>query len=134
MGRGLTEVLSVETSQRIINEIIAPYFLRDNFHGAMDAGVDTVIKVIGGEPLPAPVRQPLSAQTSGNYGESSSYTGLAAFLSIGGVLMGGELLRRWLGALPGACVISVVTWCLVVWGGGPRYIRNVPYGAFWPAW
>ena len=42
------------TANRIIEDIIVPRFRSGDFYGGIDAGVDAMIKVIDGEPLPPP--------------------------------------------------------------------------------
>ena len=41
-------------SSRIINDTIVPLFKQGDFYGGINAGVDQMIRVIDGEPLPAP--------------------------------------------------------------------------------
>ena len=43
-------------SSRIINDTIVPLFKQGDFSGGINAGVDQMLKVIDGEPLPAPDR------------------------------------------------------------------------------
>ena len=45
----LTDALS----SRIINDTIAPLFKQGDFYGGINAGLDQVMRVIDGEPLPA---------------------------------------------------------------------------------
>jgi uncharacterized protein len=54
VGRGLEGVLTDVTSSRIINDTIAPLFKQGDFNGGVNAGLDQMIRVIDGEPLPAP--------------------------------------------------------------------------------
>jgi uncharacterized protein len=54
VGRGLEGVLTDAMSNRIIDETIRPAFREGNFYGGIDAGLEQMIKVIEGEPLPAP--------------------------------------------------------------------------------
>ncbi len=50
---GLEGVLTDVTSSRIINDIIAPLFKQGDYFGGVNAGLDQMLKVIDGEPLPA---------------------------------------------------------------------------------
>src|ERR1700689_2052885 len=54
VGYGLEGALTDVTANRIISEIITPKFKNGDFAGGISAGVDRIIGVIDGEPLPAP--------------------------------------------------------------------------------
>jgi uncharacterized protein len=53
VGRGLEGALTDITSSRIINDTIAPLFKQGYFNAGVNAGLDQMIRVIDGEPLPA---------------------------------------------------------------------------------
>jgi len=54
VGYGLEGVLTDAMSNRIISETIAPAFREGNFYEGIDAGLDQMMKLIQGEPLPPP--------------------------------------------------------------------------------
>jgi uncharacterized protein len=54
VGRGLEGALTDATSNRIISETIAPLFKQGDFNAGINAGLDQMVRVIDGEPLPAP--------------------------------------------------------------------------------
>jgi uncharacterized protein len=54
VGRGLEGALTDALSNRIIDETVKPAFRQGNFYGGIDAGLDQMMKVVQGEPLPAP--------------------------------------------------------------------------------
>jgi uncharacterized protein len=54
VGYGLEGALTDLSSKRIVSDIIAPHFRDGDFDGGIQAGVDAMLKVIDGEPLPAP--------------------------------------------------------------------------------
>jgi len=54
VGRGLEGVLTDLTSNRIIDETITPLFRGGDYAGGINAGVDRMISVVDGEPLPEP--------------------------------------------------------------------------------
>jgi uncharacterized protein len=56
-GYGLEGVLTDAMSNRIITETIAPAFRQGNYYGGIDSGLDQMMKLIDGEPLPPPERQ-----------------------------------------------------------------------------
>jgi uncharacterized protein len=107
VGYGLEGVLTDAASRRIVDEIIVPRFREGDFYGGIDAGIDRMIAVIDGEPLPEP-------QASSPGGDA-----LAPVLPIVVVfaLTLGAILKRLLGQLPGAAVtaaaVGLVTWALV---------------------
>jgi uncharacterized protein len=54
VGYGLEGALPDATANRIIEEAITPLFKQGDYDGGVQAGVDRMIGVIGGEPLPEP--------------------------------------------------------------------------------
>ncbi len=54
VGYGLEGALNDATAQRIISETITPRFKQSDYFGGIEAGLDAMIKVIGGESLPEP--------------------------------------------------------------------------------
>ena len=56
VGYGLEGALNDATSKRIISEVIAPQFKQGDFYGGLSAGIERMIRVIDGEPLPQPQR------------------------------------------------------------------------------
>jgi uncharacterized protein len=57
VGRGLEGALPDATANRIIDENITPRFKSGDFDGGIEAGVDKMIAVVDGEPLPPPDRK-----------------------------------------------------------------------------
>nr|WP_321574470.1 YgcG family protein [Paraburkholderia franconis] len=106
VGYGLEGPLNDATSSRIIREVIVPRFKQGDFYGGIAAGVDSIIRVVNGEPLPAPAPR---------HGESEGIGRLLPVLFVMAVVAGG-LLRALLGRLPGAVVtggiIGVLAWVL----------------------
>lgn len=54
VGYGLEGVLTDATSNRIIDEIMVPHLRTGDYYAALNAGVERIIAVIGGEALPPP--------------------------------------------------------------------------------
>lgn len=106
VGYGLEGALTDVTSNRIINETIVPRFRQGDFYGGISAGVDSIMRVVSGEPLPAPPAQKRSADGNGR---------LLPVLFLLTVVAGG-ILRAILGRLPGAVVtggaIGFLAWLL----------------------
>ena len=76
VGYGLEGALNDATSKRIISEIITPRFQQGDFYGGITAGVDQMIRVVDGEPLPEPNGTPLAAlRTFVQYRTHPSHSG-----------------------------------------------------------
>ncbi|MGH6820875.1 MAG: TPM domain-containing protein, partial [Methylocella sp.] len=54
VGYGLEGALNDATAKRIVSDIIVPRFKAGDFYGGIEAGIQSMIKVIEGEPLPPP--------------------------------------------------------------------------------
>ena len=54
VGYGLEGALNDATCARIIDETVVPHFKQGQFYEGIDAGVDSMLKVVSGEPLPPP--------------------------------------------------------------------------------
>ena len=94
VGRGLEGVLTDLTSNRIIQETITPLFRGGDYAGGINAGVDRMISVVDGEPLPEPEQQ----WQGGKEGGLENILGLIFVLAI--VLS--AILRKILGRILGA--------------------------------
>ncbi|HTW36962.1 MAG TPA: TPM domain-containing protein [Steroidobacteraceae bacterium] len=103
VGYGLEGALTDVTSFRIIDEIIKPRFREGDFYGGISAGLDRMMGVIEGEPLPPPPATTPRAQLRPL---------VPIFLVL--VLVVGGFMRSTLGRLPGALVTSGVL-SLLVW-------------------
>jgi uncharacterized protein len=84
VGYGLEGVLTDAMSNRIISETIAPAFREGNFYGGIDAGLDQMMKLISGEPLPPPEH---SWQSGGHHSGTSILPELLFAVLIGSVVM-----------------------------------------------
>ena len=100
VGYGLEGALTDATSKRIIAEIITPLFRQGDFYGGINAGADQIMRVIDGEPLPAPDQR--------WQGESPDIMALLPFL-IFAVLIASSVLRAIFGRGTGALVTGGVT-------------------------
>jgi uncharacterized protein len=112
VGYGLEGALTDVTTKRIIDEIITPKFRSGDFAGGIAAGVERIIGVIDGEPLPAPVQQRQDSS-------SALYELINPFnpFVIIGVLVLGAFLRHGLGRLIGSLatggLIGLLAWFIV---------------------
>lgn len=111
VGYGLEGALSDLTSKRIIDETILPRFKGQDFYGGIAAGVEQVIRVVDGEPLPAPSARP--SQGIGGFGDAQQYAPMLFILA----LAVGGVLRATLGKVPGSLVtggvVAVIAWLVV---------------------
>jgi len=108
VGYGLEGALTDVTTKRIIDEDITPRFKAGDFAGGVTAGIDRMIRVIDGEPLPAP--EPPHWKPSASLDPTDLFN---PFLIIPVVLFGG-VLRRMLGRLLGSGVTGGLT-ALIAW-------------------
>ncbi|OIP34755.1 MAG: hypothetical protein AUK27_06505 [Deltaproteobacteria bacterium CG2_30_66_27] len=108
VGYGLEGALTDAASKRIISEIIVPRFRQGDYYGGIAAGVDGILRVIDGEPLPRP--------EEGRRAGAGGIEAILPVLMILALVVGG-VLRTVLGRFPGALVtggaVSVIAWFLV---------------------
>jgi uncharacterized protein len=107
VGYGLEGALNDATAKRIVADIITPRFREGDFFGGISAGVDRMMRVVDGEPLPAPAR---GAPAAG--GDVFQYLPvlLVAALVIGGALR--AMLGRALGAAAAGGIVGFLAWIL----------------------
>jgi uncharacterized protein len=103
VGYGLEGAVPDALARRIIAETIAPRFYEGDFAGGLDAGLDALIGVIDGEPLPVPVaREP----------DVEPFAALPLVLFFAAVFA--PIFRRLFGTLPGSAVlgtgVGIVVW------------------------
>lgn len=101
VGRGLEGALPDAIGKRIIDEYMVAPFKQADFNGGINAGVDRIIQLIDGEPLPAP---------------KAEYRGSSAKFSVDDALSWGALLvvfvggfLRWIfGTFLGALIAGAI--------------------------
>ena len=99
VGYGLEGALTDATSNRIIDETMIPLFRQGQYYAGLSAGVDQVMRVVDGEPLPPP--------DSGWQGGAGRLWGLLPALFIG-VIFVSSILRAMLGRVGGAAATAGV--------------------------
>ena len=111
VGYGLEGALTDATSKRIIEEFIVPKFRQDDFYGGITAGLERIMAVVEGEPLPEP-----SARGTGPDFKNSQVFMMVLFF---GATFSGRFLRQLLGSFPAAGVngalIGALSWWLMGW-------------------
>jgi len=95
VGYGLEGALTDVTTKRIIDEVITPKFRSGDFAGGISDGVNRILRVVDGEPLPAPAQR---QQNSGLLSNLDPFDPLLIF----GMLFVGGIFRRIFGRLFGS--------------------------------
>jgi uncharacterized protein len=112
VGYGLEGALPDVTARRIIDEIIVPHFRTGDFAGGISAGVDRIIRIVDGEPLPKPAPEVShSVDPSLAFNIIFSPFGFIGFIAIAGIMR--KLLGRLLGSGATAGVVGVIFWVLL---------------------
>ena len=110
VGYGLEGAVPDAMARRLIDEVFIPGFREGNFYEGLDAGVDRMIKVIDGEPLPE------VSQSNAGRGDPRSIESYFVLFIVATLALGG-LLRRLLGRLPAALVVGAgigfLAWLIV---------------------
>ncbi|MEW6330748.1 MAG: YgcG family protein [Pseudomonadota bacterium] len=107
VGYGLEGAVPDAVANRVIDEIIVPFFKQGDFYGGIQAGVARLIRLIDGEPLPPPQAR------------DRSWSGIADLLPVVfiAVMIGGGFLGSLLGRLIGAAVsggiVGIVFWITI---------------------
>ena len=106
VGYGLEGALNDATARRIIDEQIVPRFKAGDFVGGIRAGTDAMMRVIDGEPLPAPSAASVAED------EPLAMLPLLFFaaLMVGGVLR--AILGRGKGAFAAGGLLGIAAWLL----------------------
>ena len=130
VGRGLEGVLTDLTSNRIITEIIRPRFRDGDYAGGVEAGVDRIIRLVDGEPLPEPEPE---AGADGRESGASPWESIAGPLFLL-LVFGAGVLRavfgRFFGAAATGALGGAITWFVI---GSVLAAGFIGVGAFFVA-
>jgi uncharacterized protein len=107
VGYGLEGALTDVTSKRIIDEVITPKFRSGDFAGGISDGVNRILRVIDGEPLPAPVKPRQVSGVLDQFDPFNPFLIVAVFV-IGGIFRG--ILGRLFGSLATGGVVAAIVW------------------------
>jgi uncharacterized protein len=121
VGYGLEGSVPDAIARRIADEVMIPRFRKGDFYGGFSAGIDRLIGVIEGEPLP----QPQNRQPTGGGLEQYFAVLLFAAVMVGGILR--AVLGRFLGATVNAGLVGGAVWLL---GGGLIFVVMLAFMAF----
>jgi uncharacterized protein len=105
VGYGVEGALTDVTARRIIDEVIVPRFRSGDFAGGISAGVDRIIRVIDGEPLPAP-------RPEASHSVSPDFNPLNPFLIVPVIFFAG-IIRSIFGRLLGAAISGALVTLIV---------------------
>jgi uncharacterized protein len=125
VGYGLEGALTDVTAQRIIDEVITPKFKSGDFAGGISSGIDRIIGVVDGEPLPAPAAQSQGFRGQDRYDILFNPLILFGVFAVGGVLR--TLLGRLIGSVAIGGVFGLVAWLAV---GSLMFSAIAAFGAF----
>jgi uncharacterized protein len=100
VGYGLEGALPDAIANRIVEETITPHFKVGDFDGGVEAGVDQMISVVNGEPLPAPDKR---------WERHGNPLGNILPLLLVVVVVAGGVLRRIFGRLGGSLATGGLT-------------------------
>lgn len=107
VGYGLEGVIPDAVANRVADEIIVPFFKQGDFYGGVNAGVQRIMRLIEGEPLPPP-----KARDPGWSGPGDWIAIVLIFVFVvGGILR--AIFGRFLGAGFAAGIGGFVFWLLV---------------------
>jgi uncharacterized protein len=109
VGYGLEGALNDATAKRIVSDVMTPRFRENDFFGGITAGVDRMIRVIDGEPLPEPARRGAPSGGGGGLFEILPMLLIVALVG-GGVLR--AMFGRALGSVAAGGAVGFLAWTL----------------------
>jgi uncharacterized protein len=116
VGYGLEGALNDATAKRIISETITPRFKQGDFYGGLDAGIEAMFTVVGGEPLPAPDAQRSAGPAADDSFDKLLFAGFVLIFVVGGLLRAvfGRFLAAGMVALAASVIASFLLSSLLV--------------------
>jgi uncharacterized protein len=109
VGRGLEGAIPDAVAKRVVSDIITPRFRDGDFYGGIAAGTEALMKLVEGEPLPAPRGQ---FPQSSVHGDPLQLVVILVFaaLILGAVFS--RLIGRFLGAVATGGIIGALVWVI----------------------
>jgi uncharacterized protein len=107
VGYGLEGALTDVTAKRIIDEVITPKFRSGDFAGGISAGVDRILRVVDGEPLPAPAQRPRDTALLSQIDPFNPFL-IVAVIVVGAILRG--VFGRLFGSLATGGLVAALFW------------------------
>jgi len=112
VGYGLEGAIPDVTARRIIDEIIVPQFKSGDYPGGVSAGIDRIIRVIDGEPLPAPTPEASHSVDRGTiFDIVFSPFGFFGYIAVATAMR--KLFGRLLGSGATGGIVGLVIWYLL---------------------
>jgi len=107
VGYGLEGAIPDAIAKRVVSDVIAPYFRTGDFYGGIAAGTDALMKLVEGEPLPAPKWEAEGGAQGPDLG--SLLVLLLILATVGGTILS-RLLGRGVGALGTGALAGLAAW------------------------
>jgi uncharacterized protein len=107
VGYGLEGALTDAASKRIIDEVITPKFRGADLAGGISDGVDRILRVVDGEPLPVPERRQDNSGFLDHIDPFNPFL-IVAVIVVGGIFRG--LLGRLFGSLATGGLVAALFW------------------------
>jgi uncharacterized protein len=108
VGYGLEGALTDVTAKRIIDEVITPKFRSGDFAGGISDGVNRILRVVDGEPLPAPKQRPQNPGFAPGFDDLFNPFLIFAALIAGGIFRG--IFGRLFGSLATGGLVAGYLW------------------------
>lgn len=108
VGYGLEGVIPDVIAKRIVSEIIVTRFREGDFAGGIRAGVEQMIRLVDGEPLPPPAAQ----RDDGTAGVWSMLPHILIFAVVGGAMLR-ALFGRFVGASIAGGAAGFISWLVL---------------------
>jgi len=102
VGYGLEGAVPDAMAKRIIADIMTPHFKLGHFANGIEAGIEAIIHLIQGEPLPLPKNSHNSNSAAGEHSPVENFISLLI-----GAMVLGRILQVFLGRLAGAMVTGI---------------------------
>ena len=109
VGYGLEGAIPDAVAKRVVSDVIAPHFRAGDFYGGIAAGTDALMKLIDGEPLPAPKWENDGGARTPDYG---SLFVIMLVLATGGGAILARVLGRGAGAVGTGALAGFVAWAV----------------------
>ena len=107
VGYGLEGSLTDVTAKRIIDEVITPKFRSGDFAGGISDGVNRILRVVDGEPLPAAAKPQQNSALLSDIDPFNPFL-IVAVIFAGGILRG--IFGRLFGSLATGGLVAALFW------------------------
>lgn len=105
VGYGLEGAIPDAIAKRIIEEQIIPHFKNDDYYGGINVGVDTMIRIIGGESLPP--------QKKTKHVDSTDTWVTLFFVGVFATMFLQKILGKFLGSAATGSIVGFIGWIVM---------------------